>query len=100
VLLPLRPEQGWKPDFEAIDSATWARIRLMVLGFPHNPNATTGEATTGAPTLVASAGFGGTSSPGQVPDSATQAPPIASTALPLTGTPKNLIYSSWGLIFE
>jgi len=43
VLLPLRPEQGWKPDFEAIDSATWARIRLMVLGFPHNPTATTGE---------------------------------------------------------
>jgi len=43
VLLPLRPEQGWKPNFEAIDSATWARIRLMVLGFPHNPTATTGE---------------------------------------------------------
>ncbi len=43
VLLPLRPEQGWKPDFDAVDSATWARIRLMVLGFPHNPTATTGE---------------------------------------------------------
>ena len=43
VLLPLRPEQGWKPDFETVDDATWARIRLMVLGFPHNPTATTGE---------------------------------------------------------
>jgi aspartate/methionine/tyrosine aminotransferase len=43
VLLPLHSAQGWKPDFEAIDAATWARIRLMVLGFPHNPTATTGE---------------------------------------------------------
>lgn len=65
-----------------------------------NPNATGGESTSGAPSLVASAGFGGASAPGQVPDAATEAPPIASTSLPLTGTPKNLIYSSWGLIFE
>ena len=43
VLLPLRAEQGWRPDFGAIDAATWASIRLMVLGFPHNPTATTGE---------------------------------------------------------
>ena len=43
VLLPLRPEQGWRPDFEAIDAPTWAQIKLMVLGFPHNPTATTGE---------------------------------------------------------
>ena len=43
VLLPLRADQGWRPDFEAIDGATWSQIRLMVLGFPHNPTATTGE---------------------------------------------------------
>ena len=43
VLLPLRSEQGWKPDFEAIDAATWSSIKLMVMGFPHNPTATTGE---------------------------------------------------------
>jgi len=43
VLLPLRAEDGWRPDFEAIDAATWSQIRLMVLGFPHNPSATTGE---------------------------------------------------------
>ena len=43
VLLPLRSEEGWKPDFGALDDATWASIRLMVLGFPHNPTATTGD---------------------------------------------------------
>jgi len=43
VLLPLDPAAGWKPDFSAIDPATWQRLKLMVLGFPHNPTATTGE---------------------------------------------------------
>ena len=43
VLLPLRPEQGWRPDFDALDGASWDQIKLMVLGFPHNPTATTGE---------------------------------------------------------
>ncbi|MEB3277093.1 MAG: aminotransferase class I/II-fold pyridoxal phosphate-dependent enzyme [Cyanobacteriota bacterium] len=43
VLLPLRAEAGWRPDFDAIDAASWSRIRLLVLGFPHNPTATTGE---------------------------------------------------------
>ena len=43
VLLSLDPTAGWRPDFDAIDAAIWARIRLMVLGFPHNPTATTGE---------------------------------------------------------
>ncbi len=43
VLLPLDPAAGWRPDFDTIDAATWARLRLMVLGFPHNPTATTGE---------------------------------------------------------
>jgi aspartate/methionine/tyrosine aminotransferase len=43
VLLPLNPCDGWRPDFEALDEATWQRLKLMVLGFPHNPTATTGE---------------------------------------------------------
>ena len=43
VLLPLHADQGWRPDFDAIDAAAWSSIRLMVLGFPHNPTATTGE---------------------------------------------------------
>lgn len=43
VLLPLDASAGWKPDFNAIDRATWQRLKLMVLGFPHNPTATTGE---------------------------------------------------------
>ena len=43
VLLPLDPDQGWRPDFEALSPGEWDQIRLMVLGFPHNPTATTGE---------------------------------------------------------
>jgi aspartate/methionine/tyrosine aminotransferase len=43
VLLPLDPAAGWKPDFSAVDATTWQRLKLMVLGFPHNPTATTGE---------------------------------------------------------
>ena len=43
VLLPLDPERGWRPDFQALSHEEWASIRLMVLGFPHNPTATTGD---------------------------------------------------------
>lgn len=43
VLLRLDAAAGWAPDFDAIDAATWQRLKLMVLGFPHNPTATTGE---------------------------------------------------------
>ena len=43
VLLPLDSSQGWRPNFEALTSEQWDQIRLMVLGFPHNPTATTGE---------------------------------------------------------
>jgi aspartate/methionine/tyrosine aminotransferase len=43
VLLPLTPEQGWRPDFERLGPAQWQALQLMVLGFPHNPTATTGE---------------------------------------------------------
>ena len=43
VLLPLDSAAGWKPDFSAVEAATWQRLKLMVLGFPHNPTATTGD---------------------------------------------------------
>ena len=41
--LPLDPVQGWRPDLAAIPPSAWDALRLMVLGFPHNPTATTGE---------------------------------------------------------
>jgi aspartate/methionine/tyrosine aminotransferase len=43
VLLPLQAERGWRPDFYHLPAATWDALKLMVLGFPHNPTATTGE---------------------------------------------------------
>jgi len=43
VLLPLDPIRQWRPDFGALSPAQWDRIQLMVMGFPHNPTATTGE---------------------------------------------------------
>lgn len=43
LLLPLRADEGWRPHFSRIAGADWQRLRLMVLGFPHNPTATTGE---------------------------------------------------------
>ncbi|MGL6133053.1 MAG: aminotransferase class I/II-fold pyridoxal phosphate-dependent enzyme [Prochlorococcaceae cyanobacterium] len=43
VLLPLDAAAGWRPDFERLPAAQWDALRLMVLGFPHNPTATTGE---------------------------------------------------------
>lgn len=43
VLLPLKAQEGWRPAFERVSDADWEAIRLMVLGFPHNPTATTGE---------------------------------------------------------
>ncbi|MCS5698365.1 aminotransferase class I/II-fold pyridoxal phosphate-dependent enzyme [Cyanobium sp. FGCU-52] len=42
VLLPLEAEQGWRPDWERLAASEWEALRLMVLGFPHNPTATTG----------------------------------------------------------
>ena len=43
VLLPLDPTHQWRPEFGALSPAQWDRIQLMVMGFPHNPTATTGE---------------------------------------------------------
>ncbi|MCP9848262.1 aminotransferase class I/II-fold pyridoxal phosphate-dependent enzyme [Cyanobium sp. Morenito 9A2] len=41
--LRLRPEQGWRPDFDQIPSSAWDQLKLMVLGFPHNPTTTVGQ---------------------------------------------------------
>ena len=43
VLLPLDPEAGWRPDFDALSPEEWDDLKLMVLGYPHNPTATTGQ---------------------------------------------------------
>ena len=41
--LPLRAEQHWRPHYDAIPSSVWDQLRLMVMGFPHNPTAQVGE---------------------------------------------------------
>jgi len=41
--LPLDPRQGWRPPFERLPPSSWDALKLMVLGFPHNPTATTGS---------------------------------------------------------
>jgi aspartate/methionine/tyrosine aminotransferase len=43
VFLPLDPEGGWRPDFAALSPEQWDDLKLMVLGYPHNPTATTGQ---------------------------------------------------------
>ncbi len=42
VLLPLDAEAGWRPDYDRLSPSQWQDLSLMVLGFPHNPTATTG----------------------------------------------------------
>ena len=37
VLLPLRADAGFAPDFDSIDAGDWARARLMFLNYPNNP---------------------------------------------------------------
>ncbi|MEB3263272.1 MAG: aminotransferase class I/II-fold pyridoxal phosphate-dependent enzyme [Synechococcus sp.] len=41
-LLRLDPERNWRPDPEQLSPSAWDALKLMVLGFPHNPTATTG----------------------------------------------------------
>ena len=43
TLLPLRADRGWRPDFGQLPASVWDQLKLMVLGFPHNPTATTGD---------------------------------------------------------
>ena len=37
VLMPLLPERGFAPDFEAVDPADRERARVMYLNYPNNP---------------------------------------------------------------
>ncbi len=41
--LQLKPEQGWRPDFQSLTNSQWEQLQMMVLGFPHNPTAEVGE---------------------------------------------------------
>ena len=41
--LRLERERGFAPNFDQLSAAEWDALKLMVLGFPHNPTATTGE---------------------------------------------------------
>lgn len=43
LFLPLRSEEGWRPDFDRIPASAWEQLKLMVLGFPHNPTTTVGQ---------------------------------------------------------
>jgi LL-diaminopimelate aminotransferase len=37
VLLPLRADAGFAPDFDAVAAGDWERARLMYLNYPNNP---------------------------------------------------------------
>ena len=41
--LKLDPALGFAPRFDQISTSAWDALKLMVLGFPHNPTATTGQ---------------------------------------------------------
>lgn len=41
--LPLDAAAGFAPDFDQLSASQWDALKLMVLGFPHNPTATTGQ---------------------------------------------------------
>ena len=43
VLLPLRADQGWRPCWGQLSPSQIAQLKLLVLGFPHNPTATVGQ---------------------------------------------------------
>ncbi len=41
--LTLHQVNNWKPSFTEIANSEWQQLRLMILGFPHNPTACVGE---------------------------------------------------------
>jgi aspartate/methionine/tyrosine aminotransferase len=41
--LRLDPALGFAPRFDQLSAGAWDALKLMVLGFPHNPTATTGQ---------------------------------------------------------
>ncbi|MBX6314475.1 MAG: LL-diaminopimelate aminotransferase [Isosphaeraceae bacterium] len=42
-LMPLRPQLGFRPDFDAIPAEVWKRVRLMFLNYPNNPTGATAD---------------------------------------------------------
>lgn len=43
LLLPLQLEDGWRPCFERLPCSEQQQLKLLMLGYPHNPTATTGN---------------------------------------------------------
>ena len=41
--LPLDPLEQWRPRFDSLSDTVWDQLRLMVMGFPHNPSAQVGQ---------------------------------------------------------
>jgi aspartate/methionine/tyrosine aminotransferase len=41
--LALEADQGWRPRWDQLSPSVWDELRLMVMGFPHNPTAQVGE---------------------------------------------------------
>jgi LL-diaminopimelate aminotransferase len=37
VLLPLRADSGFAPDFDGVSDSDWARARLLFINYPNNP---------------------------------------------------------------
>ncbi|MCR2802477.1 aminotransferase class I/II-fold pyridoxal phosphate-dependent enzyme [Paenibacillus soyae] len=37
ILMPLRAENGYMPDLEAIDNETWRRAKFILVNYPNNP---------------------------------------------------------------
>lgn len=40
-LMPLRPEHGFRPDFDAIPADVWKQAKLLFLNYPNNPTGAT-----------------------------------------------------------
>lgn len=41
--LSLKPEAQWLPELDALPISVWERLRLFVLGYPHNPTGRVGD---------------------------------------------------------
>lgn len=45
VLLPLRAENGFLPDLDAVPASAWGNVKFVLLGYPANPITATAEAS-------------------------------------------------------
>ncbi|TFE28084.1 aminotransferase class I/II-fold pyridoxal phosphate-dependent enzyme [Cohnella luojiensis] len=43
IPLPLLPENGYLPDFDAIPQAVWDKVKFMILNYPSNPLSVTAD---------------------------------------------------------